>query len=167
VPAPLPVEKQAEIVALRESGMSSTEIMKETGVSWPTVWKYRDTDPKRFLELVNAVKRTHAERYYVAAGIAQDRVVDHIEKVPIETAGDLRNVAVVSGVMLDKALAIEGKAPGQQNGAFNLYVQGDGSQVNVQINETEARNMMQERTRRARDEQPRLSGDSPEGCQDA
>ena len=149
MPAPLPIEKQAEIVALLEAGHTPTAVAEKACVAKPSVYAVARKDKSGFVHLVNAIKRAHADDCYAVAAAIRDDVWQHIGKIPVKTAGDLRNLAVSSAVFIDKALAIEGKAPGQGPSAFNLYLSGDRSAAQVNISPVEAKNIMVERQERA------------------
>lgn len=119
---PIPIEKQADILALHQMGDSSNNRIAQTlALDWKTVAKYRKSDPARFPELIQARKELFVAELATASGLAVERVAENISKVPVESSTDLRNMAWVAGVMADKHLAFQGLAPGQQS-AIQIYL---------------------------------------------
>jgi hypothetical protein len=152
---PISHEKRVMIQAKSDLGENISRISEELCLDWRTVKKYRETDRGRFTEAVQAIKRAHAEDCYALAHALRDKAWDSLENVQVKDAGDLRNVVVSSAVMIDKGLAVEGKAPGQVPSAFNLYLNSLNRQTQINISPTEARNLVKEQLDRKRLEEER------------
>ena len=155
MPRPLTPDKIQDIQALQEIGYTTAETVRETGHDWHTIAKYRESDVERFHEGVQARKRTWIEENHVIAGLVRDRLIEKLPTLPLETAGDARNIATVGGIATDKILAAEGIGKASQPASLQMFNSSITVNNEVHLSPSEVNHLADQADRREAGERAR------------
>ena len=157
--APLDPRSKAKIFAMDDVGHPKAEIARSVPCSWPTVQSCLQRGDREPLEdLIAEARRGLRDALYMTAYRSNARVLDEIDNVPIKTAGDLRNMAVVTGVAADKIFRVD---PDQDKTPLSLQIiNGDVTVNQLHLSETESNNLAAAALRRKEQERIR-NGNTP------